>query len=293
MGASWIEITSASGFTVPIAGGTLSWSFNNPTAGAVLGCSGTIDIPSQITAPSTPTISLTSVTSDSITVSYGTTSFGVPSTGTVYLYGGTSSNPTTQITSKTTTGQSSFTWTGLNASTTYYLRSNAANGSATSVYSTELVATTSAPVTTAAFYGSVGGQTKKVKKLYGPVEVTEVTGVTGEIEQGATMITAFDADAFWSHHAEFNSLEVSSIWIINVGEYAIYLNFSDGTTQQRLFRDATVADCAEYGLTVNSLRNSETVYLTPIRTPTGEYETKLVKKLYGSHNGVTKLVYEA
>lgn len=50
--STWREIASASGFTVPTAGGTLSWSFNNPTAGSVLGCSGTIDIPSQGSAPS-------------------------------------------------------------------------------------------------------------------------------------------------------------------------------------------------------------------------------------------------
>lgn len=49
---SWRTIDSASGFTVPAAGGTLSWSFNNPGAGAVLGCSGTIVIPSQGTPPS-------------------------------------------------------------------------------------------------------------------------------------------------------------------------------------------------------------------------------------------------
>lgn len=49
---SWRTIDSASGFTVPTAGGTLSWSFNNPTPGSVLGCSGSIVIPSQGTPPS-------------------------------------------------------------------------------------------------------------------------------------------------------------------------------------------------------------------------------------------------
>lgn len=51
VGTSWIEIASASGFTVPLSGGTFSWEFNNPMAQSVLGCSGTITIGSQTTAP--------------------------------------------------------------------------------------------------------------------------------------------------------------------------------------------------------------------------------------------------
>lgn len=51
VGTSWVEIASASGFTVPLSGGTFSWEFNNPMAQSVLGCSGTITIGSQATAP--------------------------------------------------------------------------------------------------------------------------------------------------------------------------------------------------------------------------------------------------
>lgn len=164
---NWREIASASGFSIPISGGTFSWSFNNPSSYAVLGCSGDITIGSQVVAPSVPTLSIVSVTNNSIEVSYGTASFGTPASGTVYLYGGTATAPTVQIASSTTTGQSTFVWTGLTSSTTYYLRSNATNGSATSAYSTEVTATTTA--STPALYGSVSGQTKKVKKLYGAV----------------------------------------------------------------------------------------------------------------------------
>lgn len=52
VGTSWIDLDSASGFTIPTSGGTFSWSFNNPGGGAVLQCSGTIYIGSQAQKPS-------------------------------------------------------------------------------------------------------------------------------------------------------------------------------------------------------------------------------------------------
>lgn len=47
---SWVQLVNVGGFTVSTSGGTYNWSFNNP--GGVLGCSGTIVIGSQGTAPS-------------------------------------------------------------------------------------------------------------------------------------------------------------------------------------------------------------------------------------------------
>ena len=85
--------------------------------------------------PATPTVTPTSVTATSVTVSYGTTSFNTPASGTVYLYGGTSSTPTTQLTSKTTTGSSSYTHSGLASNTRYYYRSKANNAGGDSAYS--------------------------------------------------------------------------------------------------------------------------------------------------------------
>lgn len=52
VGTSWMNLDSASGFTIPTSGGTFNWSFNNPGGGAVLQCSGTIYIGSQAQKPS-------------------------------------------------------------------------------------------------------------------------------------------------------------------------------------------------------------------------------------------------
>lgn len=108
------------------------------------------------TAPSTPTVTIGTKSINSIAVTYGTSSFGYPSSGNVYLYGGISSSPTTQITSKTTTGNSSYTNGSLASNTKYYYRSRANNGQMNSGYSTEKTAVTLAATPTVSV-GSISG----------------------------------------------------------------------------------------------------------------------------------------
>ena len=133
----------------------------------------TITFPAGYVAPNTPTISATATSPTTIDITYGTTSFGTPSTGTVYLYGGTSASPTTVINSKNTTGDSTYTFTGLSPETTYYFRSKANNGQLDSAYSTEVSVLTPEA---SHFYGSVSGQTKRIEKVYG-----SVSGLTKEV----------------------------------------------------------------------------------------------------------------
>lgn len=98
--------------------------------------------------PNTPTISVTNTSATANKITYGTSSFNTPSTGTVYLYGGTASSPTTQITTKTTTGNSDYSHSSLNANTRYYYRARAKNTGGWSSYSSEVSAVTRPPVTT-------------------------------------------------------------------------------------------------------------------------------------------------
>lgn len=100
-------------------------------------------------SPPVPSISISSRTTNQVVVSYGLNSFGDPNSGTVYLYGGTSSNPTSQIASKTSTGSSNYTYTGLSANQTYYFRTRAANGQYTTSYSGNVSTTTACPTPTA------------------------------------------------------------------------------------------------------------------------------------------------
>lgn len=154
---------SISNTSFTVSGTATSKTIQIEIAGENTG-STTIYFDATYVAPTTPTITATANSGSSITINYGTTSFGNPSTGTIYLYYGTSSSTiTTLLDTKTTTGTNTFTHTGLNGNTTYYYRTRAYNGQLYSSY-VSTSATTKAPL-----YGSVGGQTKTVQKLYGSV----------------------------------------------------------------------------------------------------------------------------
>lgn len=84
------------------------------------------------TAPDIPTITTASNSYNTITVTWGTASFGDPSTGTVTLYGGTTPSPNDQLLSKTSTGATMFGHNPLPANTLYYYRAVASNGSLSS-----------------------------------------------------------------------------------------------------------------------------------------------------------------
>ena len=79
-GTSWINLVTVSGYSVSTSGGTYNWNFSNPGSG-VLGCSGTIVIGSQGTAPSQLAISLVEAAWNSVTFE---TTVGDWGTGTSY-----------------------------------------------------------------------------------------------------------------------------------------------------------------------------------------------------------------
>lgn len=103
--------------------------YNNAESGGV-GSTASVDFSvsyaSGGSAPTAPTISASTASASQINVTWGTTSLGDPA-GTVYLYNGTSSSPSTQISSKTSTGNSTYNNTGLTANTKYYYKATASN----------------------------------------------------------------------------------------------------------------------------------------------------------------------
>ena len=126
-----------------------------------------ITLPQGYTAPSTPSVSASNSSNTANSVTYGTSSFGNPSSGTVYLYGGTSASPTSQIASKTTTGNSSYSHTGLTGNTRYYYRSRVSNGQLWSSYSSETNVLTR-PTTPSAVTLTVTGTTTATLKITSP-----------------------------------------------------------------------------------------------------------------------------
>lgn len=128
-------------FTISTSGGTYSGRCDG-TSPNYFAFDGSVTIPAQSTVPTTPTISATGNGNTANKVTYGTTSFGSAGSGTVYLYGGTSASPTTQIDSKTTTGNSNYNHTGLNPNTRYYYRARAKSSVGWSDYSSDASAVT-------------------------------------------------------------------------------------------------------------------------------------------------------
>ena len=114
---------------------TISIKGENKNMGSYLtgSVSANITLPSIATPPAAPTISASASSNSQVDITWGTTDLGTP-TGTVYLYNGTSSSPSTQISSKTSTGNSTYNNTGLTANTKYYYKATATNtaGSASS-----------------------------------------------------------------------------------------------------------------------------------------------------------------
>lgn len=92
--------------------------------------------------PANATVSATNSSSTSNSVTYGVTTFNTGPNPGVYLYGGTSASPTTQLTWKSTTGNATYTHSGLTGNTKYYYRSRAKNDGGWSAYSSDATAIT-------------------------------------------------------------------------------------------------------------------------------------------------------
>lgn len=196
VGTSWVNLKSnITGYSVSVSGGTYSWNFSDP--GGVLGCSGSITIPAQSSAPSNPTVSNVTTTEDTLTATLDVASWGNPTSGRFEYYFGTTPTTTDNYTLNPASGYTSnrsveITRTGLTPDTDYYIRvrvwNNALNNPGGLIlsgpYRTSPAVKLYGSVNGEAkritrLYGSVNGQTVKIDKIYGPVN-----GQTKLIYQG-------------------------------------------------------------------------------------------------------------
>ena len=117
----------------------------------------TITFEPSYTPPAQPSVSVSNIKYNKMDVTYGTSSFGNPSSGSVVLkFNGT------QKASKTTTGNSTVTVTGLTKGTAYNIQVVADNSHLTASNSTSATTRTSAYEKN---YCSVNGKTKQTKKV--------------------------------------------------------------------------------------------------------------------------------
>lgn len=142
-----------------------------------------VSFPTGATVPSTPTISLVETAAGSITISYGTNSFGTAGSGTVKLYMSENSgfSGETEVASKTTTGQSSVIITGLSHRKNYYFRARATSSVGNSSYSNSVGPVTPNPAVK--IYGSANGNTMMITKPYGSVNgnTKQITKIYGSV----------------------------------------------------------------------------------------------------------------
>lgn len=287
---TWVDVTEitqsvAYGRTVSVYGKVWSYVY-----GDVSITGNTVTLNSPYTAPTTPTISAVADSATQISITYGTTSFGNPSTGTVYLYGGTSAAPTTQVTSKTTTGDSTYAYTGLTPNTTYYFRARANNGQLDSDYSTEVSVTLPKDI---GFYGSVNGVAEKATKMYGSVmKITTKYSVTN-----LSGIRNFNSISFNnSYRAQFGDMLKAPADLLmngNTTSGSFVLRFTDNSSVT-----LTAWSSNQQYQIVAPLWGISDGWSTP--SPwSATYSTitsvtrvsKKISKFYGSQNGLSTLIF--
>ena len=279
---TWRTIDSASGFTVSTSGGTYSWSFNNPLTGSVLQCSGTIDIPAQQVAPNTPTVSVATNSYKALNITWGTSSFGSPNTGTVYLYYGTSASPTTQATNKTTTGNSLLTMDILNANTKYYYRSRAKNtADLWSSYSSDVTGVTKAKAATV----TLNAYTTNSITIYYSAEADggEYNRTLEYSLDGSTWLTATTFSDGSAHTGTFTITGLSHSTAYTV---QTRMTTTAGSTAGDSISVTTQPIAKLYGSVNNQAKQIQKMY-----GPVNGARKKIVK-IYGSVNGSAKLIYE-
>ena len=118
-----ISATVSGGTTVTISGGYYMGYYNWGSTNL----SGEASVPTFAVAPSTPSVSASSAGSTSINVYYSLSSYGVPSSGTLYLQGSSDGSNWYDLTN-TSSMSGSYTHTGLSPYHTYYYRAVAYNG---------------------------------------------------------------------------------------------------------------------------------------------------------------------
>lgn len=271
VGTSWdscINLVTVSGYTIPTSGGTFSWSFNNPGSSSVLGCSGTITIPSQGTAPTGLTLSNINPGIDTVSATVAVTGWGgIGDASTryrelnVWAYGG---QPTGKrryqkkygntMSSVITTTNNSEVAGGLNITpnTRYTLTTYATNGTISTgqTNSTNIVTRAAAPI----------------------VSAGKTTGNSVVISYSTT------ADGGVYNKSIEYSIDGGTTWII-------VTTVSTGS--------ATSGTYTISGLSPNTTYNIQTRVSTTVGITSGDTLTVVTSRipcLYGSVNGTTERI---
>lgn len=165
-------------------------------------------------------------------------------------------------------------------------------------------------------YGSVGGQSKEIKKLYGPIAFPESVSPTTPSDLNVidsvnwqTFLAKFQAevDNYRSYFLDGKPTALCEVYnpardgvpvgyelslygrnSTNTGALRYNIASASGLNRWSIF----VSAAADWGITVTQYEGDTHSEKTIPLNATYSYETKEIKKLYGSVNGVSKLCYE-
>lgn len=286
---TWPDFSGSPSSTVSLADTsfTVSGSKTSSTiscliSGEITG-STTINYDAYYKAPTVPTISDMHWQLDfleELVFDYGTTSFGVPESGTVYLYCDTSPTPTKQIKSKDTTGTGTCSTINIEGNTKYYARSRAKNNA-----------------------GLWSDYSPTVSAITGPnsPESIEVTDITSTSVTAKVSLKAQGSDDAMTLVVEAGGMSTS---VLVAAEEVVYVIINDlkpsteYTISAHLFNSIGESDSVSATFTTlddNKFYGSVDGKAKKIKKLYGSVDgkTKKIKKLYGSVDGKTKKVWEA
>lgn len=261
----------------------LWWYATNGTYGAEAPSPSTTSV---VTLPPTPTISNTGVTASTATFTYS-----VPNQGGKYnmtlkkrVDGGAPETITTLTGSGTKSG--TFTVTGLTSSATHTVAVTLSTSAGETVSNT-VTFTTATP--NPILYGSVSGSTKKVKKLYGPVEVSESFSITPD----GTVVQAIDGVLLCATaKSQYpNTYKNAAYFVFTYSSGTYSARGFDWGSNQVFYKAGSFTALRNVGITfVSPLLSGKSVTI-PASYVTNCTISKEIKKLYGSVNGRTKIIY--
>lgn len=238
---------------------------------------GSCTVPASASAPTAPTISIGTVAKDGINVTYGTTNVGVP-TATVYLYKGTTSNPTTSIDSKTTTGNTNVLDDDVDANTTYYYKATATNSAGSN--SSSVVNTISFPPGVSSLSATaISGASVNITIACEPGGSAATTTL-----QMSTNNSSWSA---LSTNVDGKTVTTSVSGLTANTTYTRYFRVtsSAGTTESKAISFAIMERTHFYGSVNGNTKEIDKIYGSASSKATN------VQKLYGAVDGKTKLVF--
>jgi len=251
------------------------------------------------TLAAAPTITAGTTTLTSIQLNYSVTSDGgVYSKDIQYSLdgGATWTTGATIPTGSYSTG--SFTISGLTSGTAYTIQTRVSTTAGATAGPTLSVSTRY----DVHFYGSVNSLSKEVEKMYGPVNCMASFTPTVDINQDS-IYTSLDVSVFIAKmkadHLEYLfqgavDWTTSKLRIVKANQspgYQLAIYDQGGAQEYRLLT-AGLANIQAYGFTLNTSAATNSVARLLVTDITWDTVTKEIVKLYGSVNGLSKVMFE-